>query len=65
MTFYKNVILIFSIIVPDCMDRESVDTLDLSIAVTDLNTTTGQNASTSKFEKYTPCPSIGSKIFWT
>ena len=52
ITFYKNFILIFSTIVPDCMDRESVDTLDLSIAVTDQNTTTGQNSSTSKFDKF-------------
>ena len=45
------------------MDRESVDTLDLSIAVTDQNTTTGKNTSTSKFEKFIPCPSIGPKLF--
>ena len=65
MTFYKNFILIFSTVVPDCMDREIVDTLDLSIAVTDQNTTTGQNAKTSKFEKFMPCPYKGPKLFWT
>ena len=60
-----SLILNFYTIVSNCMDREKVDTLDLSIAVTDQNTTTGQNADASKFEKFMSCPSIGPKLFWT
>ena len=64
--------LIFSLIsnvytiVSNCMDREKVDTLDLSIAVTDQNTISGQNASTSKFKK--TClvlQYLGPKQLWT